>query len=195
VPFSVVKLLVRPQVGREIDPITGLRDMSILLVGYRGSGKSTIGRKLADRLWQTFVDTDEMIVKAAGKSIKAIFEQDGEPKFRDLETVVLQSALKLEEHVISLGGGAVVREANRNLIRESGHKVIYLRCEPTELWKRIQADPDTAANRPNLAGGGLDEIQKLLEERHPLYREVMTAELDVTNLTIDEAMVRVVKLA
>lgn len=169
--------------------------MSILLVGYRGSGKTTIGRKLADRLWQTFVDTDEMVTKSAGKTIKEIFDDGGEARFRDFETASLTDALKLEEHVISLGGGAIVRDLNRKLIRDSGHKVIYLKCDPAELWKRIQNDPTSAESRPNLVGGGLEEIQTLLTQREPLYRQIMTAELDVTNLTIDEAMVRVVKLA
>ncbi len=170
--------------------------MSIILIGYRGSGKSTIGRKLADRLWQTFVDTDEMIVRRAGKSIREIFEQDGEPAFRDLETLVLKEALLLEEHVIALGGGAILRQENRAAIRESGHRVIYLKCEPATLAERIAADPQTAANRPALSavGSSADEVEHVLAEREPLYREVMHAELDVTNLSPDDAVVYIVRM-
>lgn len=170
--------------------------MSSILIGYRGCGKTTLGRKLADRLWQSFVDTDEMIVKAAGKSIREIFDQHGEEYFRNLETQAVEKALSLSDHIISLGGGAVLREGNRRLIKASGLKCIYLRCEPQVLVQRIHSDPRTAANRPSLTplGGGLEEVQQLLAEREPLYREVMTAELDVTNLSIDEAMVYVTRL-
>lgn len=170
--------------------------MSVILLGYRGSGKTSVGRKLADRLWQKFVDTDEMIIKSAGKTIKEIFEQSGEQTFRDLETDALKQACLLKDHVIALGGGAILREENRKLIKESGLKRIYLRCDPAELYKRIHSDPLTAANRPSLTnlGGGIDEIRSLLVKREPLYREVMTAELDVTNLSIDETMVYITRL-
>lgn len=170
--------------------------MSAILIGYRGSGKTTIGKKLADRQWQKFVDTDELIISAAGKSIRDIFQQDGEERFRDLETDAVRKALALVDHVIALGGGAVLREENRKLIKESSLKRIYLRCEPQVLLERIQADPQTAANRPNLTGlaGGIEEIRTLLAKREPLYREVMSAELDVTNLSPDEAIVYITRL-
>src|SRR5215218_8652222 len=133
--------------------------MSVVLIGYRGSGKTTVGKRLADRLWQPFVDTDELIVRKAGKSIREVFEQEGEPAFRDLEAAVVRDALMLQEHVISLGGGALLREENRAALKASGHKVVYLKCEPAELYKRISADPETAAARPNLTvEGGLQEV-------------------------------------
>jgi shikimate kinase len=170
--------------------------MSVILLGYRGSGKTTLGTKLADRLWQKFVDTDDLIVAAAGKSIREIFEGDGEKRFRDLETEAVRKALELSDHMIALGGGAVLREENRKMIQDSGLKRVYLRCEPKVLLSRIQADPATAANRPHLTGmgGGIEEITKLLAEREPLYREVMTGELDVTHLTTDEAMIYITRL-
>jgi shikimate kinase len=170
--------------------------MSVFLIGYRGSGKTTIGRKLADRLWQPFVDLDEIVVKAAGKSIRDIFAQDGEKAFRDFETDALREAVKLNEHVVALGGGAVEREENRALLARAGHRVIYLRAEPEELHRRIHADPQTAEARPALTalGGGLEEIKAVLERREPIYRGVMTAELDVTHLTPEEAVVYIVRL-
>ena len=170
--------------------------MSILLIGYRGSGKTTIGKRLADRLWQPFVDTDELIVRKAGKNIKQIFEEQGEAAFRDLEEQAVKEAVSLSEHVISLGGGSVLREANRQAIKNSGRPVIYLKCEPAELHKRIHADPATAETRPGLThlGGSLEEITKLLTDREPLYREVKTAELDVTRLTPEDACVYIVRL-
>lgn len=165
-------------------------------MGYRGSGKTTIGRRLADQLWQSFVDVDDLIVKSAGKSIKEIFEHNGEDAFRDLEEKAVKEAIGMSEHVVALGGGSVLRQANRDAIKASGRKVIYLHCTPTELHKRISADPQTAAMRPSLThlGGSVEEIEKLLAEREPLYRAVMTAELDVTNLTPEEAVVYIARL-
>jgi shikimate kinase len=169
--------------------------MSIVLIGYRGSGKTTTGQKLADRLWQDLVDTDKLIVKKAGKTIKEIFEQEGEQSFRNLESEVVREVVKLQDVVISMGGGAVLREENRQAIKESGHKVIYLKCEPTELHRRIEADEATSLMRPNLTQfGGVEEIERVLAEREAIYREMKTAELDVTNLSPEEAMVYIVRL-
>ena len=170
--------------------------MSIALLGYRGSGKTTIGRRLADRLWQKFVDTDELVVARAGMAIKDIFERQGEAAFRDLESQVVAEASALTDHVIALGGGAVLREANRNALKDAGLKLIYLRCEADELVRRIQADPGTAEARPDLTelGGGLAEVRQVLAEREPVYRSVMTAELDVTHLSPQDAVVYITRL-
>jgi shikimate kinase len=173
--------------------------MSVILIGYRGSGKTTIGKRLADRLWWKFVDTDELVIKAAGKTIKDIFEQAGENEFRDLEVGAVRQACAMEEHAISVGGGAVVREENRQALvaaKEAKHKIIYLRCDPAVLLKRIQADPETQSTRPPLThlGGSIDEINKLLADREPLYRQMMHVELDVTNLSPDEAVVWITRM-
>jgi len=170
--------------------------MSVVLIGYRGSGKTTVGRKLADRLWQTFLDTDELITAKAGKSIRDIFEQDGEEKFREMEAAAVLEALAKSEHVIALGGGAVTRAENRELLKQAGHKIVYLRCDPKVLLERIQSDPQTASARPSLTqlGGGIDEIRTLLANREPLYRQVMSFELDVTNLSPEEACVHITRV-
>jgi shikimate kinase len=170
--------------------------MGIVLIGYRGSGKTTVGRRLAERLWQPFVDVDELIVARAGKTIRDIFAECGESGFRDLEALALADALGRADHVIALGGGAILREANRTLLKSRGHKVVYLRCEPAELHRRIQADPATAATRPGLTplAGTVEEIRQLLATREPVYRLSCTAELDVTGLSPDEAVVRIVRL-
>lgn len=171
--------------------------MSIVLIGYRGCGKTTIGKKLADRLWQPFVDTDDLVVKKAGKSIADIFEQDGQEKFREIEADTINEAAKLEEHVIALGGGGATRPENVKILRDAGHKLIYLRCEPAELLRRIQMDPNTASTRPALTkqGGGIKEIETVMAEREPAYRAAAQAELDVTHLSVDEALVYVTRLA
>ena len=170
--------------------------MSIVLIGYRGCGKTTIGKRLADRLWQPFVDVDDVIVKNAGKTIKEIFEKDGEPAFRDLEAKALSEVCGLSEHVIGLGGGTLGRQENRAVLKQSKHSIIYLMCEPGELHRRIAADPQSESTRPNLTslGGGIEEIKHMLAEREPHYRAVMTAELDVTHLTPQDAVVYIARL-
>jgi len=170
--------------------------MSIVLVGYRGSGKSTIGKQLAERLAYPFVDVDDLIVADAGKSIKDIFAEEGEPVFRDIETRAIQRVAALSEHVIGLGGGSLGREENRRAIAKSGHRVVYLKCEPAELHRRIRSDPQSTLTRPNLTslGGGIEEIEQMLSRREPLYRELMTAELDVTKLTPEEAVNRIIRM-
>jgi shikimate kinase len=153
--------------------------MSIVLLGYRGCGKSTIGKRLADKLWQDF------------------FEQQGEAHFRDLEASAVAQALARDNVVVALGGGAVMRPESQQALRSSGHKRIYLRCEPEILLARIQGDPASASARPNLTrlGGGIEEIHAVLSEREPVYRSLMTAELDVTRLSPDEAAVWIVRLS
>jgi shikimate kinase len=170
--------------------------MSIILIGYRGSGKTTVGRLLAERLGYAFIDNDERITAAAGKSIKEIFEEGGEARFRDLETQAILAIAGSENHVLSLGGGAILREENRRAIAGAGHKIVYLRADPAVLHHRIHADTATAANRPALTklGGGIEEIRSVLAAREPIYRKVMTAEVDVTAKSPDEVVAEILRL-
>lgn len=171
--------------------------MSVVLIGYRGSGKTTIGKRLASRLWQDFYDSDHRIVKSAGLSIAEIFAQHGEPHFRDLEAAAVADLLKLDDAVIAFGGGAVLRPETQSLLTSCPHKRIYLRCEPETLLTRLANDPDTAASRPALTAAGttsLEEITSVLAAREPIYRKVMTAELDVTHLSPEEAATYIVRL-
>ena len=162
--------------------------MSIVLIGYRGSGKTTVGRALAQRLGWPFVDQDDQLVARAGLTIREIFAQHGEAYFRQLESQLLLESLKLENHVVSLGGGAVLAEHNRQAIAKAGHLVIYLRADADELHRRILSDPATAQQRPGLThlGGSVEEIRTLLAAREPLYQEVQTRVLEVKGKSVQD---------
>jgi shikimate kinase len=170
--------------------------MSLVLIGYRGSGKTTVGKLVAQRTNRPFVDCDQWIVRKAGQGIADIFAQHGEKAFRDLEAEAVAEIAALQNHVIALGGGAMGRSENQNAIRDANHQVVYLRCEPGVLLSRIQSDPATAASRPALTalGGGIEEIQQVLARREPIWQSVMTAKLDVTTLSPQQAADAIVKM-
>ncbi|MFO0807449.1 MAG: shikimate kinase AroL [Gemmataceae bacterium] len=156
-----------------------LRDRRLIfLVGGRGSGKSTVGQLLAAHLRWQFVDADVMMEAQAGRTIAAIFASEGEAGFRNREAALLNDLAKRFDSVIATGGGVVLRPDNRIRLRESGI-CIWLAADPQVLWERIEADPITAARRPALTKlPGLAEVERLLREREPLYREV-------AHLTVD----------
>ncbi len=160
--------------------------MQIVLMGMRACGKTTVGKLLASTFECEFVDVDELIVRRAGKTIADIFATDGEHHFRDLESGVLEDVMRWpDDRIVSLGGGTVLRQGNRELIKRSSAYRIYLKCDPHILNDRMNADPQSALTRPALThlGGGIAEIEHLLKVREPLYRETMTREIDVSHLS------------
>ena len=144
--------------------------MNVVLIGYRGSGKTTVGRLLAEDLDLGFVDTDELITHLAGKSIAELFAEEGEPAFRVREADAIKLAISKPDRVISVGGGAVESRENCTRLRGYG-TVVWLEAPADVLWTRIQADPATGQQRPNLTGGGLEEVQTVLARRAPLYAQ------------------------
>lgn len=160
----------------------------ILLLGYRGSGKSTVGRLVAEQRGVEFVDTDVLVQTRAGRSIRDIFEQQGEPAFRDFEAGVLEDVLRWTgDRVIATGGGIVLRESNRELLVRSGACRFYLKAPAEVLFERINADASSATSRPALTklGGSVDEVRQLLAQREPLYDAVKTHTIDVSTMTPD----------
>lgn len=140
--------------------------MIIALVGLPGSGKTTVGRQLARRLDVPFADSDAEIERRIGCSIREYFEREGEEAFRDVEEQVLTD-LSRGEGVLSTGGGAVLRPANRQCLR-NGTSVVYLRSSPDELFRRLRHD----VNRPLLqVADPLARLRDLYAVRDPLYRE------------------------
>lgn len=159
----------------------------LALVGYRGTGKSTIGRLLAEQSGRPFVDADDLIVDRAGRSIKAIFEESGEAVFRDWEARVLaEVAADLPGAILATGGGAILRESNRRLLRSFG-LVVWLRADPEELARRLTADSEARHDRPSLTSAGtLQEIRDVLEFRTPLYQAVAHIEVNTQGKPPDQ---------
>jgi len=159
----------------------------LVLVGYRGTGKSTVGRILAERLGRPFADADVELEAVAGRSIPAIFAEWGEPAFRDWEERVLRDLTSRAGAILATGGGAVLREVNRRAIKAHGF-VAWLTADSEVLAGRIRADPLGVAARPSLtASGTLDEIAQVLEVRTTLYRAVADAIVDTSRRTPEEA--------
>ena len=151
---------------------------SIALIGYRGTGKSTVAQQLALRLGWDRADADVEVELRAGKSIAAIFADDGEAAFRELEAAVVDELCRRRGTVIALGGGAVLREDNRKMIAWCD-AVIWLKASVDTIVRRQAGDATTAARRPNLTKtGGRTEIEQMLAVRTPFYRGCATLEVD-----------------
>lgn len=159
----------------------------LFLVGYRGSGKTTIGRQLADRLGWNFVDADVELEARHGTTIREMFANEGEPVFRDRESAILADLSQRDRVVIATGGGVVLRPENRDRLVHAG-PVVWLTAEPAILWARMQADPTTAARRPDLAEGGIREVERLLAIRAPLYAAVANLTVEAGALSPEAAV-------
>lgn len=141
---------------------------NVVLVGPMGAGKSTIGRQLSARLGYEFLDTDHMIEARTGADIPWIFDVEGEAGFREREAAVLADIVGGENSVVATGGGIVMREGNRSLLKQLGH-VIYLCASIEQLIKRTQKD----RKRPLLqVENPQEKIRALAAMRDPIYREV-----------------------
>jgi shikimate kinase len=149
------------------------------LIGYRGSGKTSVGAVVAAGLGRPFIDADTVLEADAGKSIRGIFASEREGGFRDRESATLRKLAGGVPAVIATGGGVILRPGNRDLLRATGF-VVWLQAPAELLWDRISIDPTTAARRPNLAGGGLDEVRALLAVREPLYAATAHATVDAS---------------
>ena len=146
-----------------------------VLVGMPGSGKSTIGRRLAKALRVPLLDTDGQIVETTGRSIADIFANDGEQEFRRIEEDVVRTALASDGGVVSLGGGAVTSPGVREAL--AGHTVVYLELSAAEGIRRTAKN----ATRPLLAGAEAAETyRRLMSERGPFYRRVATIRVNTT---------------
>lgn len=161
--------------------------MNITLIGFMGTGKTTVGRRLAKRLGWPLVDLDEVIVSAAKKSIPAIFAEHGEPVFRRLEHRAILKILHQDQQVIATGGGAFIDPGNRRFLKAIG-PVICLTAAPKIILQRVR---QSLPSRPLLAGGpSLSQIQQLLAQRAAAYAKADLT-IDTSGLSVDEIVERI----
>ncbi|MDR0338189.1 MAG: shikimate kinase [Planctomycetaceae bacterium] len=168
---------------------------SLILIGYRGTGKTTIARKLSQRLQIPVIDSDTEIEQRSGKKIADIFAQNGETIFRNLEESTIAEILQQNQgnpFILSTGGGAILRPETRCRLKNSGH-VVWLTATPETILHRIQDDPESATLRPNLTTWTpFDEIINLLQKRNPLYAETAHEMIETDCFTIDEITDKIV---
>jgi shikimate kinase len=141
-----------------------------VLIGLPGTGKTSAGRQLAKRLDVPFADSDDLVEQRAGRSVRAIFEHDGEAGFRQAEAELIGAALTAFDGVLALGGGAVLAAETREALAVSGVPVVWLRAELPTLALRV----GRAQDRPLLTGDPVGRLAALAEERQPLYENVAT---------------------
>lgn len=168
------------------------RNSLIFLVGYRGTGKSTVARLAARRLGWQWIDADEVLEQQAGTTIGRIFGEQGEPGFRQRETEVLEALCRLTNHVVATGGGVVLSAANRHRLKNSGF-VVWLNASVETIEQRLQADGQRGDRRPVLTVGGRAEIEQLLRVREPLYQEVADVVVDTSSQSPGEVADQVVQ--
>jgi len=161
--------------------------MNIVLTGFMGTGKTAVGKRLAQQLGWSFVDLDALIEAAAKKSVAKIFAEHGEAVFRRLEHRAILRVMGRDQQVIATGGGAFVDPKNRRLLKAMG-PVIGLTAHPKSVLQRVGA---TAATRPLLASQpALSRIQQLMTQRAPAYAKVDWT-IDTTRLDLDEVVARI----
>ena len=163
---------------------------NIVLIGFMGSGKTTIGRALEKKTHITLVDTDELIEKAEGYKISEIFTNKGEEYFRKCESEILKKLISEDGNkIISTGGGIVVKAENISLLKQLG-KVFYLRIKPETVVKRLEGD----RTRPLLAGEDkLIKAGRLMAGRRELYEKASDKIIDVDELLEEEILKEVLK--
>lgn len=155
---------------------------NIILIGYMGCGKTTLGRKVSFREKIALLDTDKMIEQKQGRTVSEIFDTDGEAAFRQMETDCLEEIMTYEErYVISVGGGLPMKEENRKLLKELG-TVLYLRARPDTIYGRLKND----TTRPLLRGDDPEgKIRTMIGVRGPVYEEAADAVIDVDEKSYD----------
>lgn len=155
----------------------------IVLVGMMGAGKSSVGRVLAQRLGRQLLDSDDMIEAQTGRTVREIWNAEGEPTFRELETSVLAEAVAADEpSVIAAAGGVVLSEANRAALANSAAHVVWLLADVDLLLERVK----NGMHRPLLDADPEGTLRTMFDTREPLYKEVADAIVSVDHRTIND---------
>ena len=153
---------------------------NIVLVGFMGTGKSTVGRVIAQKLGFHFIDTDDMIEQTSKAKISDIFAEHGEDYFRDLESQAVKSVALMKNQVVATGGGVVLRSSNIDLLRTGG-PIFCLNATPKAIWDRVRS----SRSRPLLRGPEpLKKIETLLDKRAPYYA-LADHQIETTGVSVD----------
>jgi shikimate kinase len=159
---------------------------NLFLIGYRCTGKSSVGRLLAARLGRSFVDTDSRVVSENRMSIREIVDNRGWQAFRRFEHTALQQICAMDRQVVATGGGVVLDADNVKLMKESG-RVIWLRASPDTIKTRMMQDRASVTLRPALTStDSISEIEETLAEREPLYKHAMDLAVDTDHRGVEE---------
>ncbi len=165
--------------------------MKIVLIGYRGTGKTAVGQQLAALSHWSFRDTDDMVEQTAGRSIAEIFAQRGEVAFRDHESKAISEVSEQDQVVIATGGGAVLRAENRTHLRRDSF-IVWLTASVETIVARVESDEATTLRRPNLtSAGGVEEIEQMLQARLPIYEDCHDLQLATDQRSPEELAARI----
>ena len=171
--------------------------MKVILLGYRASGKSTVGKLVSDQLQWPLWDIDRGIELKSGLSLTELYQQTGENGFRQIEAEVVAEMCANDQCVIAFGAGTIIQPHNERLARVAS-LMVYLKLSAEQLWQRIVADPKSAATRPNLSSGGIEEVVEMLARRAPTYERCANMTLDgqlTPEKLVDKIVERVNRLA
>jgi shikimate kinase len=170
------------------------RERNLVLIGYRATGKTSVGARLARILHRPFVDLDQVLVAEAGKSVAEIVAQGGWDEFRRREKELVARCRHLKGQVLATGGGVVLDPENIASLQENGI-LIWLTAEPATIQTRLAGDQEAAGSRPSLTGcGTVDEVAEVLASRRPLYRAAAKFTVDTTALSPAQVVDRVLEL-
>jgi shikimate kinase len=162
---------------------------NIILIGFMGAGKTEVGKLLAKKLKMTYIDTDDIIEKKQGRSINDIFAGDGEESFRDMESAILDGLANLKDHVVSTGGGMILRPSNVKKLKDLG-PLILLWANPEVVYERTK----NTKERPLLnVDDPKKKIKEILDFRTPIYRNVADLEVDTSSLSPEDACNRIME--
>jgi shikimate kinase len=162
--------------------------MNIVLIGYRCTGKTSVGKAISERFGKAVVDTDDYIEKKAGRPISNMVEKEGWHFFRDREREAIREITASDDLVIAAGGGAVLDEENVTNLKRNA-VLILLEATNETILQRMGADDKTEQQRPSLTGKSpLEEIEEVLEIRRPYYQRAMDFSVDTTSKTVEEVV-------
>ncbi len=168
--------------------------MNIVLIGYRGAGKSTVGKRLAALTQKEFVDTDDLLEERQGAGISEIVRSLGWEHFRAMEKRIIEEVSRGDRLIIAAGGGVVLDPANVISLKKNG-LIIWLKAGRQILYKRMDLDPRTKASRPTLTGkGAQEELEEIMVHREPFYEQAADIQFDTADLGVEEVVERLLAI-